>query len=337
MAKDSQFDYYSTYLIGEEAKKRGVKVEKIFPEGLYKKKSRLRLSYKGHVEIIIGQRTSQTSVVAFWIQRDKHLAKHFLRQAGIETAEGEVFSVKNEKEIISYVKKIGFPLIVKQTSGTHGDLVFLNVDSEVAIKECIDKIAKQGKKNVLIEREFIGKEYRLFATKDKFVAGTFRIPANVVGDGKSSIKDLVKEKNRDPRRSAGHSKSLVRIKIDQLVKDYLQSQKLSLESVPSKGEKIYLRPNSNLSTGGDSIDMTDKIHPAVKELAVKAIKAIPGLAYGGVDYLTKDVTKAPSPDNYIIIEINDSPMISMHHVPYEGKPRDVAKEIIDMIFPETIK
>ena len=142
-------------------------------------------------------------------------------------------------------------------------------------------------------------------------------------------------KNKDPRRGSGHSKSLVKIKVDDIVKELLKKQNKNLSSIPEKDEIVYLRPNSNISTGGDSYDVTSLVNPKVKKLAVKIIRSIPGLAYAGIDYLTKDITAEPTKRNYIIIEVNDSPMISMHHVPYIGKQRNVAGEIIDMIFPET--
>lgn len=336
MIKQGQFNYFSTYLIAKEAEGRGIKVKKILQnEEAFKKFSYLDLKHKGHREIIIGQRTSQTSVIAFWAQRNKQLAKYLLKENGINVSKGRAFKIDKQKEIIDYCKKIKFPIVIKPLSATHGSGVFLGIDSLKEVKEAISEIKKGNHKQALIEEEFKGQEYRIFATKDKFLAATYRIPANVIGDGKSNIKKLVNQKNKDPRRAEGHRKSLVKIKIDPLVKKYLKDQNLTINSVPKKDQQIFLRPNSNLSTGGDSIDYTDKVHPGVKKIAVKAIRSIPGLAYGGLDFLTKDITKAPSSKNYIVIEINDSPMLSMHHIPYEGKSRNVAKEIIDMLFPET--
>jgi len=187
----------------------------------------------------------------------------------------------------------------------------------------------------LVEKEFHGEEYRIFATRDKYVAAIHRVPANVVGDGVNTIKKLIDIKNTDPRRGSGHRKSLVRIKVDGIVKEFLKKQKLKLSSVPKKDEIVYFRQNSNVSTGGDSYDVTNAVHPDVKKLAVKVIKAVPGLAYAGIDYLTKDITAKPTARNYIIIEVNDSPMISMHHIPYSGKARDAAGAIVDQLYPES--
>ena len=101
-------------------------------------------------------------------------------------------------------------------------------------------------------------------------------------------------------------------------------------------EKIYLRNESSVSTGGDSIDVTDLVHPDLKKIAIKAVRAIPGLAYAGVDLMTnKDISKKPTKNSYIVLEINSSPGIDIHHFPFKGKSRDVAKGIIDILFPET--
>ena len=337
MLKESQFNYFCTYLLAHEAESRGIKVSKPFTKGIFAKRSLIILKYKKHAEVIVGQRTSHISVNAYWIQKDKYVTKYFLHQAGIKTAPGEAFKISDRPSIFRFIKHIGFPVVIKQLGGTHGDLVFVGISSKAAVEKTLKSIAAKRKDLVLVEKEFQGQEYRLMATKDKFLAATHRIPANVIGDGVSNIKKLIKEKNSDPRRGEGHRKSLIKIEVDAAVKDYLQGQKLSSQSIPAKGRQVFLRPNSNLSTGGDSIDVTDEIHPAVKKIAVKAIRAIPGLAYGGIDYMTKDVTQKPNTRNYIIIEINDSPMISMHHIPYQGKSRDVAKEIIDLLFPETKK
>lgn len=335
MIKPEAFNYYSTYLIGKEASNRGIKVKKIFRKGPLAKTSALILKYDNHEETIIGQRISNIDSIAFWIQRNKALAKYFFKKAGISIAPGDVFYITNIKEIIRYCKTIGYPVVIKRLDGTHGDEVFMNINSDFEVKKTLKQFRKGIKRKVLIEKQYEGSEYRIFATKNKFVAAVQRRPANVVGDGINSIKKLIALKNNDPRRGEGHEKSLVKIKIDETVKTFLKRQKKSLEYIPKKDEQVFLRANSNLSTGGDSVDVTSLLHPSVKELAVKTIQAIPGLAYGGIDYMTKDITKKPTKNNYIIIEVNDSPMISMHHIPYQGASRDVAKEIIDLLFPET--
>ena len=272
------------------------------------------------------------------ILNDKYQTKVFLKKAGLSVSEGTKLSVLDKKGILAAFDQLEKPLVVKPAADTFGgECVMVNIEKASDLLKKVGQCKKQGYREIIIEEQFLGgSEYRILASKNNAVGIICRIPANIIGDGKRNIKELIELKNSDSRRG-GHDykKPLLKIEIDNTVKDSLKKQKLSLKSIISSGKQIFLRSNSNLSTGGDSIDCTDIAHPSVKEIAVKAINAIPELPYGGVDFITKDITKEQTKDSYVIIEINASPMISMHHFPYEGKSRNVAKEIIDLAFPET--
>ncbi|MCK4525719.1 MAG: cyanophycin synthetase, partial [Candidatus Andersenbacteria bacterium] len=248
---------------------------------------------------------------------------------------GKLFFKDDIRKISKFTDKIKYPIVVKPYDGTHGNLVFIGIRNKEDCEKAVKKILKENE-YVLIEKMFIGTEYRIFATRNKFIAATNRVPANIIGDGIHTVRDLVNIKNSDPRRGDDYDKALIKIKIDKNLLNNLKKQKLKLSSIIKNKKIVYLRNTSNLSTGGDSVDVTDQIHPDIKKIAVKAVRAIPGLAYAGVDFMTnKDISKKPTKNSYIIIEINSSPMISMHHSPYQGKSRNVAKEIIDILFPET--
>ncbi|MFZ5364634.1 MAG: hypothetical protein ACOZBH_00305 [Patescibacteria group bacterium] len=335
MIKPEQFFQSSTYLLAKEALDRGIKVRKIFTTGPMAKASLLELNYRGHQEIIVGQRTSKTDCIAYWIQKNKQLTKYFFKRAGINVAAGEIFNYDQTGDVLKFCHQIKYPVVIKPLSGIQGKLVFVDLNSDKKVKDVLKEFKDTRFHKIVVEKMFFGQEYRLLALKEKFVAATLRVPANVVGDGVKTIKQLIQEKNQDPRRGLSHEKSLVKIKVDKAVKLYLQKQHKDTSYIPKNGEQVFLRANSNISTGGDSYDVTDKIHPEVKKLAVRVIRSIPGLAFGGIDYLTTDVTAKPNKKNYIIIEVNDSPMISIHHQPYSGRPRDVAGAIIDQLYPET--
>ena len=334
MLKPENFTHFSSYLLANEAEKRGIKVKQLFPD---RRASTSLFIYKNREELLVGQRFSIMTAPAYWAAKNKDLTKKLLERAGIITPKGFIISRKSLPILNQRIKGLKYPFVVKPRGATHGKMVVMNVRSKEQLIKTIKRITYGGRYSTcVVEEQFPGgTEYRLFATNKKFLAAANRVPANVVGDGQHSIRELIKIKNSDPRRGRGHSKSLVNIKVDSIVKDYLKTQGLSVSDIPPKNKQIFLRPNSNLSTGGDSIDVTDKIHPAVKKLAQKCIQAIPGLPYAGIDYLTHDITKAPSKGNYIVIELNESPMLSMHHLPYQGKGINIAKEIIDMVFPET--
>jgi len=324
----------STLLIAKEAIKRGIRVDHI--NDYQKKEAFLELSYKNHYEYFVGQKSSKTSSTGDFAVNSKALTKSLLSTAKINIAEGRLFAKDdNIADIYEYIQKIGYPVVIKKNNGAHGNSVFIGMENKKMCKEAIDKVLKESDE-VLVEKEFSGKEYRFTASREKVLAVMYREPANVIGDGLHKIRELIKIKNKDPRRGDDYEKVLCKIKIDKIVRQNLAKQNLDLNSILTKERKIYLRKNSNLSTGGDSIDLTDVVHPEFKKIAVKAINAIPGLAYGGVDLMSGiDIAKKPKKNSYIILEINSSPGISMHYDPIKGKTRDVAKDIIDMLFPET--
>lgn len=332
MEKINTIRSISSVLLADEAMKRGIKVEHVNPYRY--DEAFLKLEYKGHKEILIGQRSSKTSLEAYWILENKDLTRNFLQKSGINVAEGRVFKKEDAKDIPGYCEKIGYPVVAKKIAGSHGDLVFAGINNDEDLSEALSAIF-QINNLVLIEKKFAGKEFRILATKEKVIGVINREPANVTGDGRHNIGELIETKNRDSKRGDEHDSFLTKIKIDETVIKKLSEQKLTLDSVPSGGVKVYLRNNSNLSTGGDSVDYTDIIHPEYKKVAIQAICAIPGLAYAGIDLMSRDITVKPLLGDYIIIEMNSSPGLRSHHMPYLGKPINAAGEIMDVLFPET--
>ena len=324
----------SSKLLMREARKRGISVEYLnsYREGPVF----LELWYRNHEEFIFGQDSSVSSHGSYLIQRDKALTKIFLKRAGISVARGRVFKKKDSKEILKYCKEVGFPVVLKQWGGSHGRSVIIGIKNAKDLSLSANSIF-QKEESIIVEKMFKGEEYRIIATRDKFLAAVRRIPANVEGDGVNTIKKLILMKNLDPRRGDCFGDSLIKIKVGEKIISNLKNQKLRLNSIPAKGERVLLLQNSNISTGGDSIDVTDKVHPDIKKIAINAVRAIQGLGYGGVDFMTsRDISKKPSKNSYIVVEINSSPGFDIHHFPYEGKSRDVARGIIDVLFPETM-
>jgi cyanophycin synthetase len=325
----------STQIIINQAKERGIKVLDLCPGKVVK------LTYGDHEEHLCCQFISKTTSVAYEIANNKNLTKQILKEVGISIAEGEKFTKTQFDEALTFAKRIGFPVVIKPTNSSHGNCVFANIADEKDFIKHWQKVSIKFN-NILVERYFTGgTEYRVVASRDKVLGITNRVPANVVGDGIRTIKELVDIKNSDPRRGddsyKDFKKCLVKIDIDDIIVETLKKSDRDIHYKPKAGEQIFLRENSNLSTGGDSIDFTDKVHPSVHKIAIEVVRAIPGLAYGGMDFLSKDITVQQTPDNHIIVEINSSPGIFMHHFPYEGKPRNVAGDILDIAFPETKK
>jgi D-alanine-D-alanine ligase-like ATP-grasp enzyme len=323
----------SSRLLAEEAQKRGIRLRHLNP--YQEENAFLELRLGAHCEYLCGSRSSCLGALANQILTNKALTKDFLRRQRVVPTEGELFLVSDTQGIRKFIQEAGCPCVLKKYDGAHGDRVFLHVRDSASALGILQKYFRQ-EKYVLVEKEFSGKEYRFLATREKLLAVTWREPANVVGDGRSSIRQLIARKNQDPRRGENYSKPLVTIRLDEHLQAKLQSQGLELETVPTSGQKIYLRDNSNISTGGDSIDVTDQAHPQLQRIAVRAVQAIPGLPYAGVDIMVReDISARPRRGGYAVLEMNASPGIFLQHFPYAGPPRDVAGEIMDILFPET--
>ncbi|MBV8063029.1 MAG: hypothetical protein JOY51_05500, partial [Nevskia sp.] len=194
------------------------------------------------------------------------------------------------------------------------------------------KIARHYGRHILVEEQVQGKDYRVLVVGDRVVAVAHRMPAHVVGDGKLSIEQLIKEANSDPRRGTGHLKPMTKLKIDKNAEEVLRKQGLTPQSVPAEAQIVYLRENSNLSTGGSAVDVTDMIHPDNTQIALRAARKI-GLDVAGIDIVAHDIA-VPLPDQKgAIIEVNAAPGIRMHQHPAHGEAHDAGMAIVDNLFP----
>lgn len=251
-----------------------------------------------------------------------------IENSGIKIPSGLEFF--NVEDAISYVSDlVDKPIVIKPKSTNFG--TGINIFPKGANKESIIKafeIAFKYDSTVLVEEFIKGKEYRFLVIGDKVVGILHRVPANVIGDGEKSIKELVEIKNQSPLRGKGYKTPLEKIDLDENAKLFLNQKGLDFDYVPKKDEVIYLRENSNISTGGDSIDYTDFIPQRFKDIAVNSSKAI-GAKICGVDMMIEDYTDESS--DYGIIELNFNPAIHIHSYPYIGKERKVAEEILRLL------
>ena len=273
--------------------------------------------------------TSGTSMIATEIAKDKSLAYRILSDLGLPVAKQRLVYKLNRA--IGAAEKIGYPVVLKPVDGNHGKGVTVNVRNEDELEAAYD-IAKQYSDGVLVEQMIKGFDHRLLVINGKLEAAALRMPGRVVGDGKHTVKQLVDTLNRDPRRGVGHEKELTQIHIDPQAMSCLADKGYTLDTVPAKDETVLLRKTANLSTGGTAIDVTDVIHPDNREMAERVIKAV-GLDIGGVDFLSEDITVSYKDNGAGICEVNAGPGFRMHVAPSEGKPRDIAAKVIEMMFP----
>ncbi|WP_010665359.1 glutamate--cysteine ligase [Marinilabilia salmonicolor] len=272
-----------------------------------------------------GTISDANSLIAYWISNDKWMTKQFLQRKGISHAKG--FLLQSEAALKN-INDLKFPLVVKPMDTDHGIAVSTNLGNIKEIQKAVKNAFKYSKK-VIIEEYHPGQEYRFLVIDEQVRAIAFREPANITGNGKDTIDSLIKTKNQN--RGDDYTHPLLKIKTDEEVLRHLEKQHLSLQSVPGNGQKIFLRNNSNLSTGGDSIDVTDDLPDLYKEVAIEAAQAA-GLKIAGIDIIIKNPQAAPSPQNYIVVELNAPAMLSMHDFPYIGKNRQVEKYVLDVIF-----
>lgn len=291
--------------------------------------SLIQLGHGKYQKRIEAALTSETSCIAVDLAKDKEMSLELLRDLGLPVPEQGY--ARNADDAVRLAERIGFPVVVKPSDGNHGRGVSVNLATPREVEDAFDLAATQGS-GVLVEQMIPGADHRLLVVDGKLCAAARRLPAHVIGDGRSTIRTLIDRVNEDPRRGVGHENMLTRIETGKREEELLTEAGMTFESVPDEGEMVFLRKTANLSTGGTATDVTDIIHPDNQLMAERAIKAV-GLDIGGVDFLTTDITKSWRETGGGICEINAGPGIRMHIAPSEGEPRDVGGAVMDMLFP----
>jgi cyanophycin synthetase len=222
-------------------------------------------------------------------------------------------------------------VILKPLAANHGRGISGRLNDEEELREAWKHSSAYGSR-IVIEQFAEGRDHRVLVVNKKVVAAAERVPANVVGDGKRTIAELIEEANLDPRRGVGHTKSLTKIPTDERAIEHLARNGRTMKTVPAEGQMVTLAATANLSTGGTSIDRTDEMHPD-NVTACEMAAGVIGLDIAGIDILTPDISVPFRENNSVIIEVNAGPGIRMHTHPAEGRARNVAAPIIDMLYP----
>ena len=273
--------------------------------------------------------TCKTSSIAVDIACNKEQTKKMLDAASIPVANGGI--CVDEDDLDDVIQKIGYPIVIKPLDGNHGKGASINVKTR---EDAVDGLAyaKKYSHRVIVEKFITGHDFRVLIIDNKLVAAAKREPAHVKGDGKQTIQHLIDETNKDPRRGYGHENVLTQIDVDRDTTDLLEKLNYTLETVPKKGEVVYLKSTANLSTGGTSIDVTDMMHPENIFLCERISRVI-GLDICGVDIMAENLTQPLKENGGCILEVNAAPGFRMHLAPSEGLPRNVAAPVIDMLYP----
>jgi cyanophycin synthetase len=273
--------------------------------------------------------TSRTSHIAVELASDKEETNRILGNLGLPVPQQRL--VQGVEDAVRAAERIGYPVVVKPYNANHGRGITIHVTTADDVRAAF-QVAREHSRSVIIESFISGDDHRMLVIDGALVAVSRRVPGHVVGDGIHTVAELVEEVNADPRRGIGHEKVLTRLTFDHQALTMLERKGYSPDSVPEAGEQVFLRSTGNLSTGGTATDVTDVVHPDNLEMATRAVRAI-GLDVGGVDFLTTDITQSYKEVGGAICEINAAPGFRMHMAPSEGRPRDVAGPVMDMLFP----
>ncbi|MGL5648687.1 MAG: bifunctional glutamate--cysteine ligase GshA/glutathione synthetase GshB [Clostridium sp.] len=319
----------STQILIIEALKHGVSFKILDREENF-----IELEFRGHKEYVKqATKTSKDNYITALIMENKLVSKEILGENNIKVPMGGHYSSIDEA-IEDFNKYRGKKIVIKPKTTNFG--IGITIFKEDWTKEEYSRaleIAFKEDKSILIEEFIKGKEYRFLIINDEVVGILHRVPANVIGDGIHNIRTLIEKKNKDPLRGRGYKTPLEKIRISEAEEMFLKNIGLDFSYIPKREQVVYLRENSNISTGGDSIDFTDDIHNSYKKIAISAAKAVNAKIIG-VDMMIEDIHEEKNENNYGIIEINFNPAIHIHCFPYKGENRKAGEKVLKLLFKE---
>lgn len=274
--------------------------------------------------------TDRTSSIAVDLASNKDETKRMLQDAAIPVAKG--MCIVYESEVQEVIDKVGFPLVFKPLDGNHGKGASINVKTKEEAVAAFEHAKKYSRK-IIVEKFITGYDFRILVINNRFIAAALREPAHVIGDGVSTIQQLIDIENKDPRRGYGHENVLTEISIDRETHEQLAKYNYTLETVLKKEELCYLKGTANLSTGGTSTDVTDIVHPH-NIFICERISRVIGLDICGIDIMATNLSEPLEVTGGVVLEVNAAPGFRMHLAPAKGLPRNVAAPVIDMLYPE---
>ncbi|MFA9275382.1 MAG: cyanophycin synthetase [Candidatus Aquirickettsiella gammari] len=272
--------------------------------------------------------TDRTSAIAESIASDKDMTKSLLKACGVPVPEGSL--VRSAEEAWEEAQDIGLPVAIKPYDGNHGRGVTLNLREEAEVHAAYELASHKGdSKSVLVERYIIGNEHRLLVVGNELIAAAKGESLSVIGDGKSTIKELVAQQiNVDPRRGETEDFPLGLVKPDESAEIILELKRQGMDamSIPAHDQNVLIQINGNVA-----IDVTDEVHPENARLVALATRIV-GLDIAGIDLVCEDISRPLQEQRGAIIEVNASPGLLSHLKPAVGKPRDIGAAIIKHLF-----
>lgn len=260
----------------------------------------------------------------------KHFTRRLLAAEGVSVTPSQIFQRGQRGSAWRYAQSLGLPAVLKPPSMARGRGITTAIETEeqftAAWRKIIGAYRQPSNAQFIVEKHIYGEDYRLYVVGDRVFSATQRKRPSVVGDGVSTIGQLVDEKNI--LRSNHPTLLDYLIPTDPALLDRLEASGRTVESIPGDGEEVTLRSTSNLSSGGDSIDVTDKMHPSLLAAAQKSVSSIPGMEYAGVDIIATSITDSASPETHVVSEVEYSPA-PITNFPIQGTPRDMGGALVD--------
>ncbi|PLC49595.1 cyanophycin synthetase [Pollutimonas subterranea] len=314
----------STQAILDAANARGIPVMRLTHDA-----SLYQLGFGARQKRIQATITSQTSHMGAAIAKDKQLTRNLLEQAAIPVPRGSV--VRDASEALHAASRLRRPVVVKPADANHGKGVRTCLNDPQDISQAYAD-ARQYSTRVIVEEFIEGDDYRILVVGGKMVAASRRDPPCAIGDGQTTVSGLIEQMNRDPNRGEGHSKGLTKVPIDPHTIAHLERRGMTLATVPRVGERVVLRDNANLSTGGTARDVTHLVHPDTVRTCERAAHQI-GLDVAGIDLLCRDIS-LPLRQQGAIVEINAAPGLRMHEQPSHGMSQAAGSAIVKSLFAD---
>lgn len=286
---------------------------------------RAQLAYQGRTAWFRAGSSNLNQPLAKRCVTNKEITSRLLRSRGLRAPENCGFAAGQVRRAWQWAEAIA-PVVVKPAAGGRGRLVHVGIEDFDEFEWAFDAVAAEGGE-VLVEQSVTGVDHRVTVINGKVVAATRRTPPNVVGDGSRTVAELIEAKNIERRMCANPVHKQLKLRGPEI--RHLKVQGLTADSVPAAADVVQLRSAANVSTGGDAVDATDDLSPEAIAYVERAGRAIPGLRMGGFDVLLDGRSDAEP----WILEVNSIPMISPHHFPWDGQPRDVMSVVLQALFP----
>jgi glutamate--cysteine ligase len=316
----------STQILITEAGRRHVQIEILDEDDNF-----IALRRDGRTEYVKqATRTSADTYISALLMENKEVTKKVMRASGLRVpAGGKYRSIATALADFPHHRER--KMVVKPNSTNFGEgVAILEAGVEIAAYRAALDAAFALDTTVLVEEFVAGPEFRFLVIGGQTRAVLHRVPANVRGDGRATIRELVAAKNLHPFRGENYRKPLERIRLEAVELEFLAGQGLTPESVPGAEVVVFLRKNSNISTGGDSIDLTDTMPAVYRELAERATAAV-GAAICGLDMIIPNMAANARDAAYSILELNFNPALHIHDFPAEGKNRHVERHVLDLL------